>query len=125
MPTRAAISLRALAISSACARLSSRARTRDQRERQPVAEAHGADGDHGMGSGIDFDGHGVLKPDDQAGHGRRVNLAFCSQYLRSGNGAATGGLLYKRSKILFFQAVWLDLRARLPHIEWQPFTTII
>src|SRR5262249_54351735 len=44
-----------------------RAWPRDQGERQPVAEAHGADGDLGIGSGCDGDRHDVLMM--QADHG--------------------------------------------------------
>src|SRR5712675_407049 len=124
MPTRAAISLRALAISSACARLSSAhgPAISASGSRLPKRTAPTATTEWGAGSTLMVTGSS--RRATMAGHGRRVNLVFRPEIPEHRRiGAATGGLLYKRSKILFFQAVWLDLRPRLPHIERQPFTT--
>src|SRR5712672_1036496 len=123
MPTRAAISLRALAISSACARLSSAhgPAISASGSRLPKRTLPTATTEWGAGSTLTVTGSS--RRATMAGHGRRVNLAFRSETPTHRRiGAAAAGLLYKRSKILFFQALCLDLRPPLPQIEWQPFT---
>jgi hypothetical protein len=45
----------------------------NQRERQGIAEAHGADGHFGMGDGSGFGGHGFLDAGTMAGALRSVN----------------------------------------------------